>query len=79
MKKHKDLFVNYKKQPKQLQTIIEKWGDVICENPDYRNIQNFLNDVESIGYTFEYYLDAEPFALRPKSVKLTDVEGYEDI
>lgn len=34
---------------------------------DYTSLKLALFDVEKLGYTFEYYLDAEPFNLRIKT------------
>jgi hypothetical protein len=46
---------------------------------DYRDTEKFLKEVEAIGYTFDYYLDNEPYGLRPVGVKLNELEGYEDM
>ena len=46
---------------------------------DYKDTEKFLKEVESVGYTFDYGLDNEPYALRPKGVELSQVEGYEEM
>lgn len=58
-----DLFENYEQQPENLKTILKKY-----ENGefDYIECENLLKEVESIGYTFEYGLDAEPYDLHKK-------------
>ena len=70
----KDLFEHYEDQPAYLKIICDKWQQKLEEDGlDYKNCKSFLNEVEKIGYTFEYGLDAEPFNLR----KL-DHEKHED-
>jgi len=32
---------------------------------DYKDCDAFLKEVEAFGYTFDYYLTAEPYNLRP--------------
>ena len=61
----KCLFENYKKQPENLKVICKKW-QMKSENQglDYNDCKNFLNEVEKIGYTFSYGLDAEPYNLK---------------
>ena len=62
-----DLFEHYKKMPKNLAKICDKWGEIQESNGlDYKDCANFLKEVESIGYTFEYGLDAEPLNLHKK-------------
>lgn len=45
---------------------------------DYRVIEKMLKEVEKLGYTFDYGLDGSPYGLRPKGVKITELEGFED-
>jgi hypothetical protein len=61
-----DLFENYIEQPPELSKICEKWGHKIEKGLSYKQIRKFLDEVEAIGYTFDYYLDAEPYNLRKK-------------
>ncbi len=44
----------------------------------YEELENVRHKVEKLGYTFEYYLDAEPYALRPIGIELNQIEGYEE-
>lgn len=61
----KDLFEHYQEQPEPLKAICDKWSDKECkEGLDYNDCKAFLQEVEAIGYTFDYGLDAEPFNLR---------------
>lgn len=70
----KDLFEFYEEQPKELKVICDKWMEKYeDEGLDYKDCEQFLKEVESIGYTFDYYLDAEPYNLRAM-----DFERHED-
>lgn len=60
-----DLFLNSEKQPENLRQIIKS----IPVEMDYSDLETLLKKVESIGYTFEYYLDAEPYNLRKMTIK----------
>lgn len=61
-----DLFENYKKQPKSLQKICEKYAQIeIKEGFDYKKCESFLKEVKKIGFIFDYGLDAQPYDLRP--------------
>lgn len=76
---YKDLFEDYSNQPKELSEIVSSYMEKFEEGDyDYEDSKNFLAEVEAIGYTFDYGLDNEPYALRPIGVKLSQVEGYED-
>jgi hypothetical protein len=61
-----DLFENYDKQPKELAEIVDFYMNKFNDGDyDYKDSKNFLNEVEAIGYTFDYGLDNEPYNLRP--------------
>jgi len=45
---------------------------------DYDEIAEFLDEVESVGYTFDSGLDAQPYGLRPVGVNLNQLKGWED-
>jgi hypothetical protein len=45
---------------------------------DYKDTRNMLEEVESVGYTFGYGLDNEPYGLRPIGVRLNELKGFED-
>ena len=61
-----DLFKNYEEQPVELKAICDKWlENEQSDGLSYQDCKMFLKEVESIGFTFEYGLDAEPFNLKP--------------
>jgi hypothetical protein len=75
-----DLFEDYENMPEELSLIVEKYNQLYEDGEmDYMQTKEFLQEVEEIGYTFNFGLDNEPFALRKKSVKLTELSGYEDV
>lgn len=75
-----DLFQDYKKQPENLKKICDKYAEKYANGEmDYKDTEEFLKEVNKIGYTFDYGLDNEPFALRLIGVDLTEIEGFEDI
>lgn len=55
-----DLFKNHELLPKEIQEIIEKYGE--CDT--YKDCEKMLAELKPLGYTFEYYLDAIPYDLR---------------
>lgn len=72
----KDLFEFYEDQPQELKIICDSWQDRIEDGLSYEQCKEFLNEVEAIGYTFSYYLDAEPYNLRPiKFARKCDASG----
>lgn len=56
-----DLFKHYDKMPDDLRGVVKKYE--MGEN-DYRVLEDFKEEVEALGYTFDYGLDAEPYNLR---------------
>ena len=57
-----DLFADHEKLPQHVQDILEKHGEDWDDS--YDNCRAMLKDMEAVGYTFEYYLDAVPYDLR---------------
>ena len=58
----KDLFETPELIPYDVQAILESFDE---ESPNtYAELDRLVNELESIGYTFDYGLDAEPFNLR---------------
>jgi len=57
-----DLFNNIESLPQDVQSVLEKyqedWEDT------YENCANMQDELEELGYTFDYYLDATPYNLR---------------
>lgn len=58
-----DLFETPELIPKEVKAIFERHA--VNGEWDYLTLSTALEDVQSIGYTFEYYLEAEPFNLKP--------------
>lgn len=64
----KDLFEHYEEQPEELQEICEHYSiKEQAQGLNYNDCKSFLEEVEPLGYTFDYGLDAEPFNLRKKN------------
>ncbi len=60
----RDLFEHYDEMPPQLKGVVSKWMDIDeIDGLTYNQCEQFLNEVNAIGYTFEYGLCAEPFGL----------------
>ena len=57
-----DLFEQFETLAEELKRVLTKYEE--CEN-DYNVIAAMQAECEAIGYTFDYYLDAEPYNLRP--------------
>lgn len=73
----KDLFETPELIPSEVQAILETF-DEESENT-YLELDRVIDKLEDIGYTFEYWLDGESYGLRPISVKLEELEGWEHI
>ena len=74
-----DLFEFPEKQPKEVQGIVEKYEEIFAtEGESYELAANMKAELEALGYTMEYYLDAIPFGLRRIGVPLEQVEGFEE-
>ena len=46
---------------------------------DYAELDRILAEIEPLGYTFDYYLNADPYGLRPIGVELNELEGWEHV
>lgn len=55
---YEDLFSDFDRLPVEIQAVFNQE----CET--YVDCERILKECESIGYTFEYYLDAVPYNLR---------------
>ena len=64
-----DLFEKYDELPLEVLDILEKYSDM---DETYENCGNMVTELESVGYTCDYYLDAVPFDLR----KIGDPSNY---
>jgi uncharacterized protein YneF (UPF0154 family) len=56
-----DLFEDYDNLPKNVKAILDKYSD---EDYDYETLAKLKSELNKIGYTFEYGLDAEPYDLK---------------
>jgi hypothetical protein len=56
-----DLFEDYEDQPQEVQRILSKYD---MEDYNYETLENLKAELEAIGYTMDYGLDAEPYDLR---------------
>ena len=59
MKTEIDLFDNWQELPKEVIEVLESF-----EDETYSECERILNELKPLGYTFEYYLDAQPFNLK---------------
>lgn len=58
-----DLFEDYENIPANVQEILENNAEAL-EGGDYRDLERVKNELEAIGYTYDYYLDGTPYDLR---------------
>jgi hypothetical protein len=55
-----DLFETPEKLPVEVRELLENFGEV----ESYSDCERLLNLLKPFGYTFDYYLDAQPYDLR---------------
>lgn len=72
----KDMFECYEELPIEVQAVLDKFSE--CEN-DYENCGNLVDELETIGWTCDFYLDAEPYGLRPVGVELNELEDWGNV
>jgi hypothetical protein len=73
----KDLFETPDLMPIDVQIVLESFDE---DAPNtYHELQRLVDEIEPLGYTFDYYLDAEPYGLRPIGMELEELEGWEHI
>jgi hypothetical protein len=73
----KDLFETPELIPSDVQAILESFDE--DAHNTYLELARMVKELEVIGYTFDYYLDAEPYGLRPSNMELEELEGWEHI
>lgn len=72
----KDLFETPELIPSDVQAILESFDE---DAPDtYLELDRMVKELELIGYTFDYFLYAEPYGLRPSNVEMEYLEGWEN-
>lgn len=59
--KQEDLFEKYTELPTDLCAIIDRYA---YSDNTYETCTSMLSEVEELGYTFDYDLDAQPYNLR---------------
>ena len=60
-----DLFAQYDTLPDDVKAVLDKYSKIEAEEGfDYEILKRFVAELEPLGYTFDYYLDAEPYNLR---------------
>jgi len=73
----RDLFETPELIPQDVQAILETFNE---DSPNtYLELSRLINELEVTGYIFDYYLDAEPYGLRPINVELQELEGWEHV
>ena len=55
-----DLFDTWEQLPENVQQVLAKYSFV----DTYQGCNDFQKELEPLGYTFDYYLNAEPYNLR---------------
>ena len=76
-----DLFEDYENIPNKVQVILDEYSENFGgdgSEMDYKDTQNMLEEIQAVGYTFDYSLDNQPYGLRPKGVKISELRDYED-
>ena len=75
-----DLFEDYENIPAKIKNILDKYSEKygVGSEMDYKESAKMLKEVEAFDYTFNYGLDNEPYGLRPKGVKISELRDYED-
>jgi hypothetical protein len=72
----KDLFETPELIPEEVQAVLETFDE---NADDYAELDRILAEIEPLGYTFDYYLNADPYGLRPIGMELKELEGWEHI
>ena len=72
----KDLFETPELIPSEVQDVLVTFDE---DADSYHELDRLLGELEPLGYTFDYYLDAVPYGLRPIDMELVELEGWENI
>ena len=73
----KDLFETPELIPNEVQLVLESFDE--DSDNTYLELDRLLSEIEPLGYIFDYYLDAEPYGLRPIGMELIELESWEHI
>lgn len=58
-----NLFADYDLLPEEPKNLLEQFEEATQGDPDYDDLSDWLEKFNAIGYTFDWYLDAVPYAL----------------
>jgi hypothetical protein len=72
----KDLFETPELIPYEVQAVLETFDE---NADDYAELDRILAEIKPLGYIFDYYLNADPYGLRPIGVELNELEGWEHV
>lgn len=72
----KDLFETPELIPENVQAVLETFDE---DSDPYKELDRILSELEPLGYVFDYYLNADPYGLRPIGTELKELEGWEHI
>jgi hypothetical protein len=73
----RDLFETPELIPSDVQSILETFDE---DAPNtYLELTRLTRELEVLGYTFDYGLDADPYGLRPSNLELNELEGWEHV
>jgi len=72
-----DLFEDYENIPENVQGVLDDYTEDF-EDGNYEGMQNAKEEIEQLGYTFDFYVDGSAYGLRPVGVELNELEGYEE-
>jgi hypothetical protein len=61
MEDFKDMFAHYDELPTEIKEVLDKYAEM---DNTYENCGNLVDELEVLGWTCEYGLDAEPYDLR---------------
>ena len=73
-----DLFQYYELMPENVSSIFNMYYEMGGNEWDYDNLKKLEGDLEQLGYTFDYGLDAEPYGLRPIELSLNQLKDFEE-
>lgn len=73
----KDLFETPENMPAELRAIFQRYAMQLMNGATYQDLEAMLSETLSVGFTFDYYLNAEPYGLRPIGTPLSALEGFE--
>lgn len=65
MQKEIDYFERTDIIPPDVQNVLNKYEHALVNGILYDELAQMLEDINKVGWTFEYYLDAEPYNLKP--------------